>query len=165
MEGQIRSNGSLNMNLRRANVQETESICREIKCPSLGACESCTNRSATVARSSDTMSWLRLYKLQPGKTAGRYWWCADNAAGPVWSGTAGLWGALIRAEPRRCHSATWKVLASNNNVHHDGVYCITFSAAHPCLCCWFISLQGLMVAWKWCKQYLQEHLIVETWEP
>lgn len=44
------------------------------------------------------------------------------------------------------------------------VFSITFTAA-PCLRCWFISLQGLMVAWMGCKQYLQEHLIVETWEP
>ena len=40
---------------------------REITCPSQRGYKSCTNRSATVTRSSDTMSRVKLYKLQPGR--------------------------------------------------------------------------------------------------
>lgn len=57
---------------------------RGYTCPSQRGYESCTNRSATVPRSSDTMRRLRRYKLQPGKAARGYRWHADSVAGTAW---------------------------------------------------------------------------------
>lgn len=60
------------------------------------------------------------------------------AQGP-WS-FEGLWSVW------RCHAVAWKVSASNNNVHHGAVYCITFTAAPltPVYVIYFI-LWGLIV--------------------
>lgn len=104
----------------RANLPEMESICslwQGITCPSQRGYKSCTNRSATITRSSDTMSRLKLRKLQPGKTAGRYWWRADNAAVPTWWGGCWASGEWSSGRTVGCGGdARLEVLASHNNV-------------------------------------------------
>lgn len=73
--------------LHKANLQEAESVGFSLQGDNVPFTQrgeqSCTNRSATVTRSSDTMSRVKLCKLPPGRAAGRYRWSPDNVPVPV----------------------------------------------------------------------------------
>lgn len=127
MKGQ--SSRVLKKKSSRVNIQEMESICFLWQRDNLpfteGIKELCTNRSATVTRSSDTMSRAKLYKLQPGRI------CKKILTERGQCGSARMFAGLLSfvglrssgrtvGEWRGCPSVTWcQILQSDNK---EGMY-------------------------------------------